>query len=1238
MRRRPNGTSNQNISRRLSTVGRDDSDLSIQAEEESSEHLDNIINSVAMEWKELVDENSNTLEVALSLMDNSSIGKARYIDRFNSLKTDLQEMLKLIVNNNYQGFNTSIGSYRSVVHSVSTTQNNINEIKELLTKAKTDLATRRPVLRDLRETSLRYKQMISILEDIEKLNAVPDKLEHQISQKLFMSAHATLSEAIRIASQATLEQIPALQGMKSYLASQELSLYVVLVEELHNHVYLKSPYTGSRWHPYRHGIDDAGTYEQVLEDKIRFDLSEESSSFSETSQLDKFLEDFAKNEPFTELQDENAESNSFYYIRLLIETLGRLNKLPAAFEAISQRLPAELHKLIDHTLTEVSQRFPKNLNIQSSKSPYALYEVGLYAGDNRLAALKDLTWTLYSKYIAVLQAHRVIYEVSKKLATTQEKSGIPPYDFAEIFQVIESEIKSFLTSYIVDKPANSSARSNNNNNTPIQTHIMTDTKNVFTLEKKPRDKNQVNFKFTNLDSDQQAIKKQYQELQKTFEKTVPGLVATARDSNKKNKTFDPFLPVDLKVTHILLVSPNVFNIRVMLDPTVQFFLKSCALFPREVPMPLYGFVQEFLVKVFVPQLEKTMISVYQKSIISSSVSTSEQQSSNGSDIVTVNSKSLSRELSNSLSEYSLHWTSLSKLPILDGIVRFYEYIRRTCYLLNTSSVYRDHYVSLILKAIDHFTKSCSAHFESKVTYQYTTDDNRLISKTKIGAVWATNPKLRALLMNQNYDDIAPSNNTPGMSPKIGTNTSSKEAAANGIMEGGAPITYHQEFQFYLSKRESQKTRHVDPINKQDLLTFAVFKNLAALATSLRWLTLHLKRMKRLSQETDMSDEEYKKMLTTPGALPRDPETNGNGDILLEDEQQRLLRASLIVRRRWLLSELLKPVEEAIFNSGDATDVSSLYDGSLMNSSTANLGTGGSILREVGTRDSAVPPSPTVESSSKVAGKDSVDGIALTLAGDSIKQFDDLMEQLEKLADTCVLTLKADLRCRAIYYIDCTMLQGNYFLKADTEDRDVFIGKLDSDITMLDAVCVEEMVPSDRNQLLAGLARFLDELLIAGADGLEAINDFGIKKMYRNIVVLQQMLKSIAESPQYVNFTRSLGFYRMIEMTPLAVLEQAKNYKNFNQHKRTPSAGNGSTSSGSAGSSSSNRASTSVSANTIGMFSHDEIKTILRLIRSKMIKKYELAGKKDMVITERNAYHEDLVKLHDYFWGSEKVQV
>jgi exocyst complex component 4 len=39
--------------------------------------------------------------------------------------------------------------------------------------------------------------------------------------------------------------------------------------------------------------------------------------------------------------------------------------------------------------------------------------------------LKDLFWTLYSKLAAVLEGHRVVFEVARWIASVREGAGIP---------------------------------------------------------------------------------------------------------------------------------------------------------------------------------------------------------------------------------------------------------------------------------------------------------------------------------------------------------------------------------------------------------------------------------------------------------------------------------------------------------------------------------------------------------------------------------------------------------------------------------------------------------------------------------------------------------------------------------------------------------------------------------------------------------------------------------------------
>lgn len=918
--------------------------------------------------------------------------------------------------------------------------------------------------------------MIQILDDIEMLKAVPDKLEQQISQKYFMSAHGTLSAALQTAEKENLQSLATLQPIKSYLAQQETSLFSILMKELNNHIYLKSPYCDSRWHAYRQAGEESGNVEQILEDKIKFDLNEKSSSFGETSQLDAFLATVG--DDFVEEQDENAEVKSFYYIRLLMETLGNLNRLPNAFDILTQDLTVELHKIVDKTITEVSQRFPKALNITTSKSPYAVFEIGLGAGDNRLAALKDLTWTLYSKFIAVLQAHRVVYEIAQAIYARhgkQDKAGIPPYDFAGAYAAVENEVKSLLHSYVADK--NLAATSNINQ----QVAKLSLNKGAGILEKRPRDKKKSLFKFTSIDISQEELKEQHEILKQAFEKSVPGLVSSAGTNNDFEHVFNPYLPIESTFTHPLLVTPNFFNIRAMLEPTVQFLQKAATIFPPKVPKPSEDMIEVFLVTVCIPQLDQTLTNIYEMLMNGSSHGSAD------------------------IFEYSTKWHNVSKLPILQATISFTEMIQRTCLLLSMTHLYRQHYVQLILSLIRRFINLVKEHYDSKVTYQESTDErsvgsntngpSKLTTKRKLAAVWVSNESSRALLNSTSpyeYDeDYSGSSTEP---------------------------PFKQEFEFYHSKRAAQKAKHTTPITESDLLSFSMYQGIAALATSLRWFSVKLRHMKRVG-EADKTDD-----------LP------GGNNITTK------------LRKKWLLMEEFK----------------------------------------------------SLDSDGKNQDENNLDNVAITLAGDSIAEFDKEIDAIDLLSETCVLTLKADLRCRTIYYIDKTMQEGGYYLTGETEERDKYIGKLDNEIVRCEAINTESLVADDKALVVAGLAKFVDELLITSADGLLYINDFGVKKMNNNILVLQQMLKSIASSPQSVDFTRSLAFYELTKSSPQALLEQA-------EQRKTP-------------------------------FSHDELKCLLRLIRSKAVRRYELNNRRDLMQNEKAALHEDLVKLHDCYWGSEKVEM
>lgn len=123
---------------------------------------------------------------------------------------------------------------------------------------------------------------------------------------------------------------------------------------------------------------------------------------------------------------ENPEADSFAYIETLLEALAVLGRLGIALNRLVQRVGGEVHALIEVTLDEVESRTELRreeaaaeiVNIKpltgAGGLPIALYTVG---PPHHTALLKDLFWTLYSKLAAVLEGHRIVYEVSRWISS-----------------------------------------------------------------------------------------------------------------------------------------------------------------------------------------------------------------------------------------------------------------------------------------------------------------------------------------------------------------------------------------------------------------------------------------------------------------------------------------------------------------------------------------------------------------------------------------------------------------------------------------------------------------------------------------------------------------------------------------------------------------------------------------------------------------------------------------------------
>jgi len=74
---------------------------------------------------------------------------------------------------------------------------------------------------------------------------------------------------------------------------------------------------------------------------------------------------------------------------------------------------------------------------------------------------------------------------------------------------------------------------------------------------------------------------------------------------------------------------------------------------------------------------------------------------------------------------------------------------------------------------------------------------------------------------------------------------------------------------------------------------------------------------------------------------------------------------------------------------------------------------------------------------------------------------------------------------------------------------------------------------DISFVFAGLSGLMEHILISSARCLQHPNEFGIRKIMRNILALQQCVKTIASSKQSKDFERAKRYFSLFFVSPQA---------------------------------------------------------------------------------------------------------
>ncbi|WFD34462.1 Xaa-Pro aminopeptidase [Malassezia cuniculi] len=592
------------------------------ADEPRFRQLNAVLRKVRGEWGFIAEDGFSAIDLALALRPGGSL--RAHLGPFSELQALIEHSMQGTLDDHYESFASAITLNHSVINVLGDVQGSISGARQKLRGARDALGARRTDLVQMWQRLESVKEALGVLAVLERLRGVPDELESLMSAKRFLAATQLLMRSLRLIQRDDMAEIGATADLRSYLRSQEHILLEILLEELHNHIYLKSYYCDVRWQSYKEG-------QSMLPD-VSFGVAHETQLPDMPTKLGGFLAALQNRAPDADLSEsidgDSPESDSFLYVEMLLESLGRLGKLDYALEVIGQRLPHEIHQLVDATVDEVDARHDARSAVPvkaealflASSSLSSLYASGVphrslalaaasdsqseYAALQRdMETLRDLFWTLFSKLDAVLQCWRVVCEVANDIAARSELRGKPMRVFesgtaalARVWQPIQHEISALLHDYVSEETQMSSASA----------HTVPAVVDVLRVKKYERDRSAPIF-FMDTQRDSVDVKHAEETVTSALRTFVPGLVGTDSSATER-VSLVPLAPADDASPggHRLLVRPLVFTVSVLFQPTFAFVQRVEHVLPLDAGAPrgFGAFLDEFVRDVFLPVLEE----------------------------------------------------------------------------------------------------------------------------------------------------------------------------------------------------------------------------------------------------------------------------------------------------------------------------------------------------------------------------------------------------------------------------------------------------------------------------------------------------------------------------------------------------------------------------------------------------------------------------------------------------------
>ncbi|XP_029470961.1 exocyst complex component 4 [Rhinatrema bivittatum] len=360
--------------------------------------------------------------------------KGRLEEAYDKCDHDLDELIV----QHYTELTTAIRTYQSITERITNSRNKIKQVKENLLSCKMLLHCKRDELRKLWIEGIEHKHVLNLLDEIENIKQVPQKLEQCMGSKHYLSATDMLVSAVE-SLEGPLLQVEGLSDLRLELHSKKMNMHLVLIDELHRHLYIKSTSRVGQWNK------DKGRISCLVKDVCPVPLLDVTNlstprKFLDTSQLSTPGSSSVREMSLQEIKEDlecDPEENSAVFMGILIKGLAKLKKIPETVKAIQERLEQELKQIVKRSTTQVADN-----GYQRGES---------LSLENQPRLLLELLELLFDKFNAVAGAHSVVLvHLQQTVAspTAQQDGDIKMYDMADVWVKIQTVLQMLLTEYL----------------------------------------------------------------------------------------------------------------------------------------------------------------------------------------------------------------------------------------------------------------------------------------------------------------------------------------------------------------------------------------------------------------------------------------------------------------------------------------------------------------------------------------------------------------------------------------------------------------------------------------------------------------------------------------------------------------------------------------------------------------------------------------------------------------------